>query len=146
MGFKQKFTGWFIKVAFPFIKKLLIRYADEIIEFIISYMKKAFSKRKQEKKQQYEEEIREKETQMKQTSNESIRARLEKEIIKLKSQLEANEELIEELYKIMNSSKSKIKEDIIHNTNNLKANDFIDKKSNELKLDQSKQLLDTREF
>ncbi|GEL75770.1 hypothetical protein [Tenuibacillus multivorans] len=137
---KKKITNWFIKTVWPFILKLLIRYAEEIVRFIVHKIKKIIKDYQLNKRKAYDKEISDKEVELSETSNESIKARLRNEIKELNLKRDAYIESLDDINEIIKDAEDKLITDVHNNTKDLKAEDFINKQNNQLELDESKQL------
>ncbi|PKR78703.1 hypothetical protein CEY16_02805 [Halalkalibacillus sediminis] len=138
---KKIIASWFIKTAWPFILKLLIRYAEEIVQIVIYRIKKMIKESQLNKEKVYNDEIAEKEGQLAQTTNESVKARLRKEIHELKIKLESTDSSYQEMEQIIRGTEEKLILDVKEKTKELKADEFINKNTSKLELKDSKTLL-----
>lgn len=122
----KKIIEWFVKMAWPVILKFLIKYSDEIIEFIF---KTIIVKMNQKRQKQQTEQMAEAEKKFK-MAKEEIDPELKKQYyddaVKQHEQASSFEEKMNVWNDYLNSIKEEIKEEILQNTKDLKAEDIFE--------------------
>lgn len=122
----KKIKVWFLQKAWPVILKFLIKYEDEIVEFIFKTINEKMDQKRKKQQAEYMSNARDDLEKAKEATDPNIKRQYYDSAVISQGKANSFDEKMKIFNEYLDSLKKEVKEEISQKTSNLKAEDIFE--------------------
>lgn len=128
----KKIMEWFLKKAWPVILRFLIKYSDEIVDFIFKTIKEKMNHKRKKEQTEYMAMAQDDLEKAKRAADPEIKSQYYDNAVISQEKANSFDEKMKLLNEYLDSLKKEVKEEIMQKTSKLKAEDIFETEKEEI--------------